>query len=214
MDLGKGTSPVAQTKDISDAQYARLTGLFAAIDSAPQVTIACINGPAFGGGVGLAFVCDIRIALKSATVTLSEAKLGLCPATISKYVIRERGLPFTREAMLSARPVSMAELGSLGLIAKVVEDSEQLSAALDQYLTQLKIAGPEASSMCKELIKMGWAQAGSQDQEAGIKQLFDKMMRSDGEGAIGLRAFQNTRKVLDWDEITMSRVATASKAKL
>jgi hydroxymethylglutaryl-CoA lyase len=214
MDLGKGTSPVAQTKEISDAQYERLARLFEAIDNAPQVTVAAINGPAYGGGVGLAFACDIRIAVKSATVTLSEAKLGLCPATISKYIIREWGLAFTREAMLSARPIMMTELRSLGLIAEVVDEPAQLSAELDQYLSRLKIAGPEASSMCKQLIRLGWAHAGSDEQERGIKQLFDKMMRSDGEAAIGLKAFQTTRKPLDWDEITIARTASATKSKL
>ncbi len=214
MDLGKGTSPVAQTKEVSDAQYERLSKLFEAIDNAPQVTIAAINGPAFGGGVGLAFACDVRIATKTASVTLSEAKLGLCPATISKYVIREWGLAFTREAMLSARPISMSELRSLGLVTKVVDEQSQLSAEVDKYLVQLKVAGPEASNMCKQIVKLGWAHAGSKEQEKGVKQLFDKMMRSDGEAAIGLRAFQETKKALDWDQITISRTAAAIKAKL
>lgn len=213
MDLGKGTSPVAQTQDVSDAQYARLTRLFEAIDNAPQVTIACINGPAFGGGVGLAFACDIRLATKSATVTLSEAKLGLCPATISKYIIREWGLAFTREAMLSTRPIFMAELRSLGLIAKIVDEPKQLPAALDQYLARLKIVSPEASSMCKQLIKLGWTYAGSEQQAKGVKQLFDKMMRSDGEASVGLKAFQET-KALDWDEITMARFTDVGRSKL
>ncbi|KAJ9606280.1 hypothetical protein H2200_009241 [Cladophialophora chaetospira] len=212
MDLGRGTSPVAQTKEASDAQYERLTKLFEAIDNAPQVTIAAINGPAFGGGVGLAFACDIRIATKATTVTLSEAKLGLCPATISKYVIREWGLAFTREAMLSARPISAAELRSLGLIAKDVDEHEQLSAVVDKYLAQLRVAGPEASSMCKQLIRLGWADAGKDAQERGVRELFDNMMRSE-EAAIGLRAFQTSKKGPDWDEITLARTA-APKAKL
>ncbi|EXJ71024.1 hydroxymethylglutaryl-CoA lyase [Cladophialophora psammophila CBS 110553] len=214
MDLGKGTSPVAQSSEVSDAQYGRLTQLFEAIDKAPQVTIAGINGSAFGGGVGLAFACDIRIAAKSATFTLSEAKLGLCPATISTYVIRECGFAFTREAMLSARAIPMDEFRSLGLITKVVDEPGQLPSELDRYLIRLKVAGPEASTMCKELIQLGWAQAGSEQQAKGIKQLFDKMMRPDGEAAIGLRAFQATKKALDWDEITLARSAAAAKPKL
>ncbi|KIW83093.1 hypothetical protein Z517_02336 [Fonsecaea pedrosoi CBS 271.37] len=214
MDLGKGTSPVAQSSEVSDAQYERLTQLFEAIDNAPQVTIAGINGSAFGGGVGLAFACDVRIAVKSATFTLSEAKLGLCPATISKYVVREWGLAFTREAMLSARPIPMDELRSLAVVAKVVDDPTQLQTELDRYLARLKVAGPEASTMCKELVRLGWLHSGSAEQAKGIKQLFDKMMRPDGEAAIGLKAFQATKKPLDWDEITMTRSAAAPKAKL
>ena len=77
MDLGKNSSPVAQSQEASDAQYNRLTKLFEAIDNASQVTIACVNGPAFGGGVGLAFVCDIRLAVKSVKFTLSEVNWDL-----------------------------------------------------------------------------------------------------------------------------------------
>lgn len=38
------------------------------------------------GGNGLAFACDVRIAVSSATFVLSEVKLGLVPALISKYL--------------------------------------------------------------------------------------------------------------------------------
>lgn len=211
MDLGRGTSPVAQSQEASDAQYARLVGLFDAIDAAPQVTVAAINGPAFGGGVGLAFACDVRVAAKTAAVTLSEVKLGLCPATISKYVVREWGFAFTREAMLSARPISMGELHARGLVARLVDTPADLAAEVDRYLTQLKIAGPKASSMSKELVRLGWAHAGSARQAEGIKKLFDEMMRADGEAAVGLKAFQTTKKPLDWDQMALS---SHGKAKL
>ncbi|KIW16275.1 hypothetical protein PV08_06326 [Exophiala spinifera] len=216
MDLGKGSSPVAQSQEVSDAQYERLATLFRAVDTAPQVTIAAINGPAFGGGVGLAFACDIRIACSAATMTLSEAKLGLCPATISKYVVREWGFSFAREAMLSTRPVTVTQLQSLGCVTKVVADVSQLSQEVDRYLTRLRVAGPEASSMCKELVRLGWTDPGGEEQEKGIKQLFDRMMRPDGEAGIGLKVFQNKdrRAPPDWDEITLSRLKGTSKPKL
>lgn len=211
MDLGKGTSPVAQSKAASDAQYQRLVDLFEAIDNAPQVTIACISGPMFGGGVGLAFACDIRIGVKSAKANLSEAKLGLCPATISKYVIREWGFAFTREAMLSTRPIPLSELKALGCVAMLVDDREQLDQALDKYLIALRSVAPEASRMCKDLIKVGWKHAGDQQQMEQLKDIFDRMMRKDGEAAVGLEAFQGGKKALDWDELSQSRRKPKSK---
>ncbi|EXJ65410.1 hypothetical protein A1O7_01751 [Cladophialophora yegresii CBS 114405] len=213
MGLGEGTTPVAQTKEASDGEYDRMTRHFEATDNARQVMVAAINRPAFGGGVGLAFACDGRIAVISVTVTLSEAKLGLCPATIAIHHQRW-GLAFTQEAMLSARPITMPELRSLGLVAKVVDEPTQLSAELDQYLSQPKIAKPEASGMWKQLIRWGWAHVGRDEQEKGVKQLYDKMMRSDGEAAIGLKVFQITRETLDLDGISIARMAAASKWKL
>lgn len=72
-------------------RYAVLHDFFPTIDACPKPTVAVVDGPAFGGGVGLAMVCDVRIALSTASFCLSEVKLGLCPATISKYLIREWG---------------------------------------------------------------------------------------------------------------------------
>ena len=50
-----------------------------------------MHGAAYGGGVGLVACCDIAIAAHEATFSLSEAKLGLIPATIGPYVIESIG---------------------------------------------------------------------------------------------------------------------------
>lgn len=202
MDLGKGSTAVGKGGSSSDAQFDRLTNLFEAIDQSPKVTIACLNGPAFGGGVGLAFACDMRYAVKSASVTLSEVKLGLCAATISKYVIREWGIAFAREAMLSTRPVTAAELKARGLVSDLADSAESLQPLVDQALTRLKIASPEASRMSKELVRLAWAHGGTEEQARGIRALFDGMMRPDGEGAYGVAEFQAKRPV-DWDAYTL-----------
>ena len=209
MDLGKGSTPVAQGGSTSDAQFQRLTALFDAIDQSPKVTIASLNGPAFGGGVGLAFSCDMRLGSRDASVTLSEVKLGLCPATISKYVIREWGVPFAREAMLSARPITMEELRERRLVSDVADDAEQLKMRLDIFLSRLKVASPDASRMSKELVRLGWAHAGDKEQVDGIKGLFEDMMHPDADGAHGVKEFQAGRKV-DWDAFTQG----TSKSKL
>ena len=210
MDLGKGSTTVGQGDSSSDAQFDRLTNLFEAIDRSPKVTIACLNGPAFGGGVGLAFACDLRYAVKSASVTLSEVKLGLCAATISKYVIREWGIAFAREAMLSARPVTATELKARGLVVDLADSVEALHRLLEQALNRFKVASPEASRMSKELVRLAWAHAGKEEQARGIRALFDDMMRPDGEGAYGVTEFQ-ARRPVDWDSYTLSQ---ANKAKL
>lgn len=198
MDLGKQSSPVATGGSKSNDQFERLTKLFEVIDQSPKVTIACLNGPAFGGGVGLAFVCDIRICVKTAAVQLSEAKLGLCPATISKYVIREWGVSFAREAMLSARPVTAEELRNRSLVSGIAEDQHGLSRHVDDLLTELKVASPEASRMSKELVRIAWAHGGDESQATRIKALFDQMMSPESQSAHGLKEFQARRKV-DWD---------------
>lgn len=206
MDLSKGGSPVSQGQATVDAQYQRLTKLFETISNSPQVTIACVQGPAFGGGIGLAFACDIRIMTKHASMTLTEVKLGLCPATISKVVIRELGVPFAREVMLSGRAFWPTELARIGAVHKVVEGESELSMALNDYLVGLKQCAPRASKQIKQLVRLSWAD-GSRElaQEEGIRRIFSDMMLADNpEVAYGLRQFQKGKKTLDWDAYTLA----------
>jgi hydroxymethylglutaryl-CoA lyase len=212
MDLGKGSSPVAQSQSASDAQFARLYRLFEAIDNAPQVTVACLQGSAFGGGVGLALVCDIRLMAADASLKLSEVRLGLAPATISKYVIRELGIPVAREAMLSARPLSADELLRWGKVAHVFADTNRADAALEEYLVRLRACAPNASAITKSLVRLAWTDGGGKEQEAGIRTAFSQIMAPDSESAWGLEQFQKRVKEVDWDARTLSTLP--AKAKL
>jgi methylglutaconyl-CoA hydratase len=57
----------------------------------PKPLIAQVEGNAFGGGIGIISVCDIAISIENIKLALTEAKLGLIPATISPYVISKIG---------------------------------------------------------------------------------------------------------------------------
>src|SRR6185369_1549697 len=68
----------------ADAQA--LADMLWAIYSCPVPVIGRVHGDCYAGGVGLASVCDVLIAADAASFCLSEAKLGLLPATIGPYV--------------------------------------------------------------------------------------------------------------------------------
>ena len=116
---------------------------------------------------------------------ISEVTLGLCPATISKYVVRELGVAVAREAMLTAKPVGAQTLQRLGCVAEVVAIND-LDRALDTYLLRLRRAAPRASTMVKRLVKLAGSSVGEGKQERLIKEMFDQMMRKDGEAAFGI----------------------------
>ena len=206
MDLGKGTSNVARGSDQASEQYALLTGLFKTIDDSPKVTIACVQGPAFGGGAGLAFACDIRLMAESASIRLSEVRLGLVPATIFGIVIRELGVAFTREAMLTGRTVSATQLAQLG---KVTMPTDELAVALESCLNDLRRAAPGASGLIKGLVRANQQQSIEHFQHQ-VKDTFFYMMAESKESAHGLAEFQRGVKDVDWDSFGGSR-ALASK---
>lgn len=165
------------------------------------------------GGVGLALACDIRIASENASLTLSEAKLGLCPATISKYVIRELGVSLSREAMLSARAIRSAELHAHGVVMCVAAQGEGVANSLDSLMIELRGVSSEASLMCKEPVQAACSSAGSKVQDATIERLFKHMMRPNAPGHHGVREFQAGRK-MDWDEYLTRRPVLLEKGKL
>lgn len=67
MDLSRSTN---FSDMLGESSYDdKVAGLFVAIDNLPQTTIAAVNGPCFGGGVGLTFVCDLRLRTKCSART-------------------------------------------------------------------------------------------------------------------------------------------------
>ena len=86
-----GMDLTGDSRSDSSSYYKKITDMFTAIADSPQVTIAMIDGLCFGGGVGLSFACDIRLVSEKVRWTMTEIKLGVSPAIISKYLIREWG---------------------------------------------------------------------------------------------------------------------------
>ncbi|KAH6717398.1 3-hydroxy-3-methylglutaryl-coenzyme A lyase/3-methylglutaconyl-coenzyme A hydratase [Leptodontidium sp. MPI-SDFR-AT-0119] len=198
MDL-KGSSS-------TEEQFQGLNTLFHTIDACPKTTIAIINGPCFGGGVGLAFVCDIRIATSISTFTLSEVRLGLCPATISKFVIREWGLGYTRSAMLTAKQITASELEKLGVLYAVVQDPSGLESAMEKLLQTLKFNAPGASKLSKDLVRAAYVDSGGVDQAKVIKESFNKMMAGGSEHVYARSKFKEGIKEVDWESRASARL--------
>jgi hypothetical protein len=60
---------------------------FLALRQLPVPTIAAINGPAVGGGMGLALACDMRLAATSAKLSTNFVKLGITPGMGSSCLL-------------------------------------------------------------------------------------------------------------------------------
>lgn len=133
------------------ADAERLAGLFEKLAHLPLPTIALVNGPAYGGGVGLVAACDFAVARPNAEFRLSEVSLGLIPAVISPYIVRAIGSRAANQLFLSGRKFDAAEAERLGLLSDVVKP-----AAFDRTGESLSLMllrnGPEAMAAAKELV--------------------------------------------------------------
>jgi methylglutaconyl-CoA hydratase len=138
-------------ENVGDARA--LARLLQALASLPKPTIARVHGPAYGGGVGLVACCDIAVAAMEATFALSEAKLGLIPATIGPYVIEAIGARAARRYFVTAERFDAAEAYRIGLVHDIVPSLEALDERVNELLGHLMVAGPHAQAACKALTR-------------------------------------------------------------
>lgn len=205
MDLSASGSTAQHDPAIKEAYYRKIEDLFSAIMNSPQTTIAKVDGICFGGGVGLTFACDVRLVSSMARFTMTEVKLGLSPATISRHMIREWGIPFAREAMLSGREVTPAELQNIGAVHGVAPSSEDLDKMVTEYVDRLRRCAPRSAAAIKELVRLGWTNPGGEEQTKYVKQVFLEMMQPGSEGEHGMAQFRKKIKKIDWAQFWGAR---------
>jgi hydroxymethylglutaryl-CoA lyase len=169
------------------------------------VTIAQVDGPSYGGGVGLAFACDVRLVTQNTKWALTEVKLGVQPAIISRFMAREWGFPFFREAMLSGRDVHAAELLRIGAIHLIAPDTAALNTNVDDYLIGLAKCAPGAAAKCKQLVRLSWLDADGPQHESAIEEFFSTMMEPGSEGEYGISQLQR-KEPADWAAFLASRL--------
>ncbi len=177
-----------EAANLKDA--AALAELMRVLDACPKPTIACVQGPAYGGGVGLVACCDMAVCVPSASFCLSEVKLGIVPAVISPYVVRAIGPRAARRYFLTAEIFDAAEAHRLGLIHEI---DENLQAGVEALIVKLRAAGPQAIAETKALIAR--VESGPID-EAMIADTAARIarIRVSPEGREGIGAFLAKRK--------------------
>ncbi|HSN45047.1 MAG TPA: enoyl-CoA hydratase/isomerase family protein [Casimicrobiaceae bacterium] len=174
------------------ADAGALANMLATLDRMAKPTIARVHGAAYGGGVGLVACCDIAIAAQEATFSLSEAKLGLIPATVGPYVVAAIGARQARRYFLSAERFTAAEALRIGLVHDVVP-GDAIDERLDTLIDALLVAGPRAQAESKALIR---SVAARRIDDAVIADTVEWIagVRASPEGREGVAAFLERRR--------------------
>ncbi|MDE2081338.1 MAG: enoyl-CoA hydratase/isomerase family protein [Burkholderiales bacterium] len=118
----------------------------------PLPVVGRVHGDCYAGGVGLAAVCDVLVAAEGVQFCLSEAKLGLLPATIGPYVVRALGEQAARRYFVTAERFSAARALALGLVHECVP-AEALDARVAEIVAAIVANGPAAVQACKALVQ-------------------------------------------------------------
>ena len=168
-----------------------MAAMFRRINCLSKPTIARVHGAAFGGGVGLAAVCDLVFATPSASFCLSEVKLGLIPAVISPFVSAAIGPRAARRYCMTAERFSAATALQLGLVSELCEEAE-LDSRIQAMVEKLLVNGPAAMAAAKQLVA-DVAGAPITDELVAETSRRIAEIRGTEEGREGLTAFLEKR---------------------
>jgi methylglutaconyl-CoA hydratase len=169
--------------DANVADANALRRMLEAIDSCPAPVIAMVHGHALGGGVGLVACSDVAIAHERTVFAFSEVKLGIVPAVISPFAIAKIGPSWARRLFVTGERFDAATALRIGLVHEVTDD---LDAALEHILTELRSAGPRAVRAAKRLV------IDEPDGPETARRIAER--RTSEEGQEGLRAFLDRRR--------------------
>ena len=168
------------TPDETRQYLVELNELFDAVEALPQLTVAALNGVAFGGGLELALACDLRVATNGAELGLTEVRVGIMPgAGGTRRLPRVVGEARARDLILLGRRISAASALQIGLVHLVAAD---LRVAVDSLVADLTGCAP-----------LGVAQAKRALSGAPERECYEVVLQSEDRNE-GLRAFSEKRR--------------------
>ncbi len=164
-----------------------LADMLYTLHTCPVPVVGRVHGDCYAGGVGLAAVCDVLVAAQGVQFCLSEARLGLLPATIGPYVVKALGEQASRRYFITAERFSAEEAHRLGFVHECVP-AEQIDERVQQIVQTLVANGPAAVKACKRLVQDVAGRPVSEELRADTARRIADIRVSD-EGRAGIRSF-------------------------
>ncbi|MEE1925566.1 enoyl-CoA hydratase/isomerase family protein [Pseudomonas sp. 148P] len=116
-------------QDLVERRAALTTELQGLVKQMGKPVIAAVNGYAMGGGAGLAISCDLVLAGESARFGYPEVKHGIVAAIVMAGLVEHVGRKAAFELVATGRTVHADEARALGLVNRVLPDSQLLDEA-------------------------------------------------------------------------------------
>lgn len=185
-DLAWMRNQIDADRDQRLREARRLAEMLQALNTLPVPLIGRLHGGVFGGGAGLACVCDVAIAARGTKFAFSETRLGIIPATIGPYVLARLGEGRARRVFMSGRIFDADEAERLDLIARAV-DPQELDAAIEAEVAPYLTTAPRAVAAAKRLARALGPRIDAEVIEDSIRRLAD-IWETD-EARQGVQAF-------------------------
>ncbi|MPZ25953.1 MAG: enoyl-CoA hydratase/isomerase family protein [Micromonosporaceae bacterium] len=138
-------------RNLLDSQV--LSRLFQSLDECPCPVVARVQGPALGGGTGLAACADVVVASESARFGCTEVRVGIIPAVIAPYLLDKLGPSAARRHLISGERLTAAQARAAGLVHEVVAP-ERLDPAVAAVVAELLAGDGAAQRAIKRLLPL------------------------------------------------------------
>jgi methylglutaconyl-CoA hydratase len=164
-----------------------------ALDSVPKPVIALVHGACIGGAVALISCCDVVVATRNAFFSLPEVRLGFAPGPLIPFFLRAIEARSLRRYLLSGERFVAEEAFRIGLVHQLCEADASDGSALSGVVDEMLLAGPNAVSHAKALLRRLTHVPISQELLAELQGEFDARFNSP-EAVEGRLSFREKRK--------------------
>ena len=148
-----GRERTAATPEDLPGEVGRLVAVNEALAATPLVTVARVHGDAAGFGVGIAALCDVAIATRSARLHFPEVRINLAPALVLAWLPRVVGRRAAFWLTASGAEVAGDEAVRIGLLNEVTENLETLDEAVDRTVAALSSGLPRVHTEIKAMLR-------------------------------------------------------------
>jgi enoyl-CoA hydratase len=176
----------SMTQDERETKTVMARNLLVRLTRSRVISVAAVNGLAFGGGMELAMACMFRVAAEHATFCLPEIKLGLLPAYggtqfLPPMVGKARAL----EIMLTSRVLDAKEALAIGLVNRLAPRNLVLDAALAmaREVTRFSPLAIQAIQDCVAAASERVSDAGLDVENQAVRKVFPSQDAQEGIAA-------------------------------
>jgi methylglutaconyl-CoA hydratase len=138
-----------RTEDQNVADAAAFADLLTAIEQCPAPVLARVQGDVLGGGVATVAAADIAVAHTAATFAIREVRLGIVPAFAYPFMLEKIGVGAARRYFLTGETFDAPTALRIGLVHDIADD---VDAAVERILGELRAGGPQAVRAAKRLV--------------------------------------------------------------
>ena len=150
-DLREFNTPEKASADTLARWGNSLGAALDALEGCPLPVVVKVNGPVYGGGLGLVAAGDLAVAAQEVRFSFPEVRLGVVPALIAQPVMKRLGYSRSRRLMLTGETFSAEQARDWGLVAEVAPQ-HSLEDKVEEIVNNLLKGAPGALKKCKELL--------------------------------------------------------------